>query len=97
MIRSGHTAAAVSALAGQGKMSAQVNAAMNANPAAFAAMSANPAAFLGLNDRLGHLKPGYRADVVAFEPEQMRVLATWVAGSLGPPHLRCLESDRRAS
>ena len=39
-----------------------------------------PAEFLGLGNRLGRLAPGYRADMVAFEPSQIRVLDTWVAG-----------------
>jgi N-acetylglucosamine-6-phosphate deacetylase len=30
---------------------------------------------------LGRLAPGYRADIVAFEPDTLNVLATWVAGS----------------
>jgi N-acetylglucosamine-6-phosphate deacetylase len=42
--------------------------------------SAAPAAFLGLGHRLGHLMPGYRADIVALDPADIRVLATWVAG-----------------
>jgi N-acetylglucosamine-6-phosphate deacetylase len=42
--------------------------------------SVAPAAFLGIDDRLGHLKPGYRADIVALAPEPVRVLGTWVAG-----------------
>jgi N-acetylglucosamine-6-phosphate deacetylase len=42
--------------------------------------STNPAEFLGLGHVLGHLAPGYRADMVAFTPADMRVLATWVAG-----------------
>jgi N-acetylglucosamine-6-phosphate deacetylase len=42
--------------------------------------SAEPADFLGLGDWLGRLAPGYRADIVAFEPSDIRVLATWVAG-----------------
>jgi N-acetylglucosamine-6-phosphate deacetylase len=39
-----------------------------------------PARFLGLADRLGRLAPGYRADMVALDPDAIRVLATWVAG-----------------
>jgi N-acetylglucosamine-6-phosphate deacetylase len=42
--------------------------------------SAAPAAFLGIEDRLGHIAPGYRADMVALDPDEIRVLATWVAG-----------------
>jgi N-acetylglucosamine-6-phosphate deacetylase len=42
--------------------------------------SAAPAAFLGVDDRLGHLRPGHRADIVAFDPAEIGVLATWVAG-----------------
>jgi N-acetylglucosamine-6-phosphate deacetylase len=43
-----------------------------------------PAAFLGVADRLGHLAPGYRADLVALDPAEIRVLATWVAGVESP-------------
>jgi N-acetylglucosamine-6-phosphate deacetylase len=39
-----------------------------------------PARFLGLSDRLGRLAPGYRADMIALDPDTVRVLATWVAG-----------------
>jgi N-acetylglucosamine-6-phosphate deacetylase len=39
-----------------------------------------PAAFLGL-ERLGALALGRRADMVALEPESVRVLSTWVAGA----------------
>jgi N-acetylglucosamine-6-phosphate deacetylase len=42
--------------------------------------SAAPAAFLDIDDRLGHIAPGYRADMVALDPDEIRVLATWVAG-----------------
>jgi N-acetylglucosamine-6-phosphate deacetylase len=42
--------------------------------------SRNPAEFLGFADRLGQLMPGFRADMVAFHPEKMDVIETWVAG-----------------
>jgi N-acetylglucosamine-6-phosphate deacetylase len=42
--------------------------------------SAEPAAFLGLADTMGHIAPGYRADLVAFDPRQIQVYQTWVAG-----------------
>jgi N-acetylglucosamine-6-phosphate deacetylase len=38
-----------------------------------------PAAFLGMDDHLGRLQPGYRADLFAFD-EHYRVSDTWVAG-----------------
>ena len=44
--------------------------------------SANPADFMGVGDTLGRLRPGYRADVVAFLPDEVEILATWVAGQL---------------
>lgn len=49
-------------------------------PASLRLASAAPAAFLGLGERLGHIAPGYRADLVALDPENIRVLATWLAG-----------------
>ncbi|HUF44727.1 MAG TPA: N-acetylglucosamine-6-phosphate deacetylase [Aestuariivirgaceae bacterium] len=48
--------------------------------AALRAASAEPANFLGISDRLGRLKPGCRADMVALDPGTVEVLATWVAG-----------------
>jgi len=41
--------------------------------------SVNPTAFLGL--KLGRLAPGYRADMIALDPEQIEVMKTWVAGA----------------
>ena len=42
--------------------------------------SAEPADFLGLGNKLGRIAPGYRADMVAFDPDGIKVLETWVAG-----------------
>jgi len=50
-------------------------------PDALRFASANPATSIGLGHMLGKLVPGYRADLVAFDPTDMTVLATWVAGS----------------
>jgi N-acetylglucosamine-6-phosphate deacetylase len=44
--------------------------------------SAEPAEFLGLGHTLGRLAPGYRADMVAFDPTHIQVLETWVAGQV---------------
>jgi N-acetylglucosamine-6-phosphate deacetylase len=49
-------------------------------PDALRMASREPASFLGLGDRLGRLAPGYRADLVAFDPGPVTVTATWVAG-----------------
>jgi N-acetylglucosamine-6-phosphate deacetylase len=43
--------------------------------------STNPADFIGLGDRLGQLAPGFRADMVAFHPDKIEVIETWVAGA----------------
>jgi N-acetylglucosamine-6-phosphate deacetylase len=45
--------------------------------------SAHPAESIGLGHALGRLGPGYRADIVAFDPDDLRVCATWVAGQKG--------------
>ncbi len=42
--------------------------------------SAEPACFLGLGATLGRLASGYRADIVAFDPDDIRIHETWVAG-----------------
>ena len=42
--------------------------------------SAHPADFIGLGHWLGRLAPGYRADIVALDPTDIRVRETWVAG-----------------
>jgi N-acetylglucosamine-6-phosphate deacetylase len=52
-------------------------------PDALRFASAHPAAFLGLERTLGKLAPGYRADLVALDPNDLTVLATWIAGSDG--------------
>ena len=49
-------------------------------PEALRFASAHPAAFLGLERELGKLAAGFRADLVAFDPNELSVLATWVAG-----------------
>jgi N-acetylglucosamine-6-phosphate deacetylase len=49
-------------------------------PRALAMASAAPADFLGLA-HIGRLGPGHRADLVALDPGEIRVLATWVAGN----------------
>jgi len=50
-------------------------------PDALRFASTHPAAFLGFDHMLGRLAAGYRADLVAFEPNEMTILATWVTGS----------------
>jgi len=42
--------------------------------------SRNPAEFVGMQHILGRVAAGYRADLVAFDPETLDVIATWVAG-----------------
>ncbi len=42
--------------------------------------SLEPARFLGLDGTLGKLAPGYRADMVAFDPVTMKIHGTWVSG-----------------
>ncbi|MGQ0662158.1 MAG: N-acetylglucosamine-6-phosphate deacetylase [Pseudomonadota bacterium] len=47
---------------------------------ALAMASRTPATFLGLDDRLGRIAPGYRADMVALTKD-LAVLGTWIAGA----------------
>jgi N-acetylglucosamine-6-phosphate deacetylase len=54
-------------------------------PEALRIASAMPAAFLGLSHCLGRIAPGCRADIIALDPEEVRVLATWVAGRTDDP------------
>ncbi len=42
--------------------------------------STHPAEMLGFGERLGKLRPGFRADMVAFAESTIDVLDTWVAG-----------------
>jgi N-acetylglucosamine-6-phosphate deacetylase len=42
--------------------------------------STHPAEMLGLGERLGKLRPGFRADMVAFTESTIDVVDTWVAG-----------------
>ena len=49
--------------------------------AALRLASSHPADFIGLGDRLGRLAPHYRADMVALDPDDVRVIETWVAGA----------------
>ncbi|HEY2530198.1 MAG TPA: N-acetylglucosamine-6-phosphate deacetylase [Xanthobacteraceae bacterium] len=43
--------------------------------------STYPAAFLGLDDRLGRIAAGYRADMVALDGAKIEAVQTWVAGA----------------
>jgi N-acetylglucosamine-6-phosphate deacetylase len=52
-------------------------------PTALRLASAHPAQAIGLGHMLGKLEPGCRADLVAFDPDGIRVLETWVAGQAG--------------
>jgi N-acetylglucosamine-6-phosphate deacetylase len=54
--------------------------------------STEPAEFLGLGGSLGRIAPGYRADLVAFNPDRMHIHKTWVAGRLvaGTDDMRAL-------
>jgi N-acetylglucosamine-6-phosphate deacetylase len=45
--------------------------------------SAEPAKFLGVDDEVGRLAPGCRADMVALDPAEVRILGSWLAGDWG--------------
>src|ERR1700688_2511019 len=47
--------------------------------------SAHPAGFLGLDQRIGGLAPGCRADMVAVAPQEIKVVRTWTAGHEAEP------------
>ncbi|MFN3622820.1 MAG: N-acetylglucosamine-6-phosphate deacetylase [Hyphomicrobium sp.] len=57
-------------------------------PTALQYASTEPADFLGLGTVLGRLAPAFRADMVAFEPDSIDVLETWVAGEPASGKLR---------
>jgi len=48
---------------------------------ALAMASRAPAKALGLDNKLGRLASGFRADMIALDPLTVRVLTTWVAGN----------------
>ena len=43
--------------------------------------STHPAQALGFGQMLGRLLPGYRADIIALDPADVKVIRTWVAGA----------------
>jgi N-acetylglucosamine-6-phosphate deacetylase len=51
------------------------------SPEALPLATTAPAAFLGIAGWLGRLAPGYRADLVALDPDTVDVFATWAAGT----------------
>jgi N-acetylglucosamine-6-phosphate deacetylase len=40
-----------------------------------------PAEFLGVGNRFGRIAPGYRADMVVFDPTNVRVIGTHLSGT----------------
>jgi N-acetylglucosamine-6-phosphate deacetylase len=46
--------------------------------------SAEPARFLGLDNELGRIAEGFRADLVALDPNSLRIYGSWVAGEYAP-------------
>ncbi len=55
--------------------------------------STEPAHFLGLDATLGRLAPGYRADMVAFDPDRLQIYETWVAGQADSSPLKGQDPD----
>jgi N-acetylglucosamine-6-phosphate deacetylase len=53
-------------------------------PGAVNMAARHPANFLGLNDRLGRIAPGYRADLVLAD-DSLNVLETWIGGQPSRP------------
>ena len=51
---------------------------------AVAMASANPAAFLGLDDTVGRIAPGYRANLIAVE-KGLTVVRSWISGAPASP------------
>lgn len=47
--------------------------------------SAAPAEAIGLGSRLGYLRAGWRADIIAIDPATLHVVGSWVAGNGGYP------------
>jgi len=47
--------------------------------------SRTPAEFLGLGSRLGRIAPNYRADMVALDSTDVRVLGTYLSGIYQSP------------
>lgn len=93
MARDGRCARADGTLAGAAiDMASSVrNAVHDLNvplPTALQYASTEPAEFLGLGTVLGRLSPAFRADMVAFAPESVDVLETWVAGEPASGKLR---------
>jgi N-acetylglucosamine-6-phosphate deacetylase len=56
--------------------------------------SANPARFLGVDDRVGRLAPGCRADMVTVDPGTVGVLQTWIGGQVADTEARSLGEGR---
>lgn len=58
-------------------------------PSALSLASCNPAQLLGMDEMIGRVSPGFRADLVSFN-DQMEVTSTWIGG-------RCVAADTAIS